>query len=224
MKTSLQNLKKRLFASAVAIAAFTGLNAQCVTSNTITNQGSGNITLMNQSTYSGGWDSYVSISFGDGISGFGTGTNFSSTHQFCASNGTYLVISDLFAYDPADSSVNCSYTDYDTVVVSDIACSVTVGTLSYSPTGQNNVYNFFCSVNSSNPGVQTNWIFTDSLGNVIGSANGTTAPSFTFPQGGYFGIGFSAIAYDSLTMTSCSDSAYNTLFINDGQFHPKWSM
>lgn len=215
MKTSLQNFKKRVLAATVAIAAFTGLNAQCVTSTTITNQGSGNISYTNQSSYSGGWDSYTYLSYGDGNTGFGTGTSFTGTHQY-TSNGIYLVVSEIFAYDPADSSVNCSYTDYDTVVVSDIACSVVIGTINYYGTG-GFTYDFSVLVNSSQASFSGDWVITDSLGNYIHSQSGTGLDSitFTFPGDGFYNIGFSAYSYDSLTSTYCADSVYTMIGVGD---------
>ncbi|HEY1040431.1 MAG TPA: PKD domain-containing protein [Bacteroidia bacterium] len=217
MKTTLQKLKGRLLATGLAVMAVAGVQAQCAISTTVTNQGQGTIDFTNQSTFTPGWDAYTQISYGDGTSTYGIGANFSHNHTYTA-NGVYLVSSHLFAYDPADSSINCSTTVWDSVFVNDIACSVTATSIYSNQSGSNSlVYNFSSNVNTSQSFFMGDWIITDSTGNYVYSQSGynLNTMTYTFPIGGPYHIGFSASSYDSLTANYCSDSVYTTIFVTD---------
>jgi PKD repeat protein len=207
MKTSLQKISKRLLTLGLAFAAYTGANAQCAATTAVTPNSANDITTNTSMTFPAGWNAYVSVYFGDGNSSnsfLGTATSYSLSHSY-AVNGIYSIYTSVHAFNPADSSFFCDVTDVDTFVVN-MPCSVDLSAINYN---QNSGYNFdFSTTVTSTNYVDLYWSVTDSAGGLMYSQTGGTNLNYTFPNSGTYNVLCFANAYDSLTMTSCFDSAY----------------
>src|ERR1700741_1199131 len=90
---------------------------------------------------------------------------------------------------------------------SNAQCAVTMGAISYSGTNPPNPGNYMFSGSYSAPNsiVQESWTITDTLGNVIHTANGQ-AIIYGFSQLGYYLVTFNISAHDTLNNSNCSGS------------------
>lgn len=142
MKTILHDMKSKIAATALAILGFGAINAQtCAVSGVPTYNGNGSTSMIVQASFPAGWVSYVTVDFGDGYTFTGnTSASFYTTSHNYNQNGTYGVLTNLYAYDPNDSMQYCNVYNLDTLFITDMSPSgggscnmqVTVGAYSTS--------------------------------------------------------------------------------------------
>lgn len=205
MKTMLQKLTKQLLSAGLIVAASSQIYAQCATTTTVNYQGNGVTNFTNTSTIPSGYSSYISIDFGDGGYYSGSGTSSSTAHTY-TSNGMYLVSTFMSSVDPADSMNYCTAQTYDTVIVNDLACSVSLGSVVYNQNGATSSYTFSTSVSASGS-ADLYWTIYDNMGWGIYTLSGGTSMTYNFTQSGVYTIECVALVNDSLTMTGCSDTS-----------------
>jgi len=221
MKKRILNFSRFIFTVGITLTSLIQVNAQCSVSTSVAYNAPGNYHATTIPTVPANWEQHITVDFGDGTSGYtynGTANSYGGGHIYSA-NGTYLVSTYMSAYDPADTSISCNAYDFDSVVVSNLPCSITVSSINANQTGSLYDYSFNSSYVSGNPGIQTSWVVKDSLGNILTTLNAydNTNFAFSFQQNGYYVISFAAYAYDSLTSTACSDSTSLGMHVGTNQ-------
>lgn len=206
MKTILQNIKNKLMITGIIIISMTTGKAQvCGINTSLYYNGNGSLTAISQGSASpAGWVSYVTVDFGNGnVSSTADSSNFWYNQNNYTQNGTYVISTTYWTYNPADSIQSCSAIDYDTLVVNDYTgggpanpCSLTVSVGAYSTTSVYDVHIYSFASGS----------FTSSQLVVDGTTYpNTDSLNLTFSQPGVYPIYY--YAQDSSANGFCWDTA-----------------
>lgn len=157
----------------------------------------GNVTITGQTSFPSGWYSSVRVDFGDGfIDGpIYNQTSIALNHSYIV-NGNYSIYATIQAYNPNDSTQNCSTTSTILVVVTNVTTCNLVTSVNYFEVSQNTIS---ITSNSNMPVINENLIID---GQQIPYADSTF---YTFTQIGQHQVCYYATSAD--TLNPCTDTA-----------------